>query len=106
MGLDWRMMLALLTSFAAKENSIATLGVLFGAGEVEASLATMLQEALTADAALAFLVVQMLFLPCVATVAAMRQETGGWKWPLRGIVLLLVISLVGGIVTYQIARAL
>ncbi len=103
MGLDWRMMLALLSSFAAKENSLATLGVLYGAGDSTASLSAILQEVVSTRSALAFLVVQMLFVPCVATVAAMFQETRSWRWTLIGVALLLVVSLLGGIAAYQIA---
>jgi len=106
MGLDWRMMVALLTSFIAKENAIATLGVLFGAGDSEAGLAAILRTTLTPAAALAFLVIQMLFIPCVATVAAIKQETNSWHWTTVSVVFLLVVSLVGGVLTYQIASLL
>ena len=44
------------------------------------SLDAALAGALTPAAALAFLVMQMLFIPCVATVAAIRQETRSWAW--------------------------
>ena len=101
MGLDdWRFIVALLTSFVAKENTIATLGVLFSAGEGGAGLAGRVAAALSPLAALAFLVVQMLFVPCVATVAVTRQEAG-WKWALAGVVLLLSLSLGVGTITYQ-----
>ena len=80
MGLDWRLTVALLTSFLAKENSIATLGVLFGAQEE--GLATTLAAVLPISTALAFMTVQMLFIPCVATLAAIKQETGSWTWTL------------------------
>jgi ferrous iron transport protein B len=103
MGLSWRMMVALLTSFVAKENSIATLGVLFGAGEEEAQLATILSQTITPTAALAFLVVQMLFIPCVATVATIKQETNSWRWTGFSVAYLLFVSLVAGILVYQIA---
>lgn len=103
MGQNWRMMVALLTSFIAKENSIATLGVLFGAGEEESQLATTLSQTLTPAAALAFLVVQMLFVPCVATVATVKQETKSWRWTGFSVAYLLIISLLGGILAYQIA---
>ncbi len=106
MGLDWRMVVALLTSFVAKENSVATLGVLFGAGEQMTDLTTALAGSLTPAAALAFLVVQMLFVPCAATVAAIRQETRSWRWTAFSMSLLLVLSLTGGIVVYQVASRL
>jgi ferrous iron transport protein B len=101
MGLGWKMMVALLTSFVAKENSIATLGVLYGVGEEEARLAEALSEVLTPAAALAFLAVQMLFIPCVATMATIRQETGSWKWTAFSIALLLILSFGVGIAIYQ-----
>jgi ferrous iron transport protein B len=101
MGLGWQMMVALLTSFVAKENTIATLGVLYSAGEEGAALAEVLPGVLTPAAALAFLAVQMLFIPCVAVVATIRQETGSWKWTAFSIALLLVLSFSVGIAIYQ-----
>ena len=101
MGFDWRLMVALLTSFVAKENSIATLGVLFGAGE-EAGLAETLAATFSTSTALAFLVVQMLFVPCVAVVGVIRQETD-WKWTLFNLGFLLAVSLIGGAAVYWIA---
>ncbi|MBN1660205.1 MAG: ferrous iron transport protein B [Anaerolineae bacterium] len=104
MGLDWRMLVALLSSFVAKENAIATLGILFGTGETAAGLATALRATLTPAAGLAFLVVQMLFIPCAATVAVIKQESKSWLWTLVSVGMLLGLSLTGGIVVYQIAR--
>jgi ferrous iron transport protein B len=98
---DWRFIVALLTSFVAKENTIATLGVLFSAGERGAGLAGQVAAALTPSAALAFLVVQMLFVPCVATVAAIKQEAG-WRFAFLSVVMLLAISLGAGSLTYQV----
>jgi ferrous iron transport protein B len=105
MGLSWQMMVALFTSFIAKENAIASLGVLFGAGG-EASLAEMLPTLMTSAAALSFLVVQMLFIPCVATVATVRRETDSWKWTLFNVLFLLVVSFGAGILVYQLAVVL
>jgi ferrous iron transport protein B len=102
MGFDWRLLVALLASFIAKENSIATLGVLFGTGE-EAGLAELLADTLSTPTALAFLVVQMLFVPCVATVAAVKQETGSWRWMLFNLVFLLVVSWTVGVGVYWLA---
>jgi ferrous iron transport protein B len=101
MGFEWPMLVALITSFVAKENVIATLGVLYGAQAPGIDLATALSQALTPAAALAFLAAQMLFVPCVGTVAAIRQETGSWRWTAFSIGLLLAISLVVAIVLYQ-----
>jgi ferrous iron transport protein B len=101
MGLDWQPMVALVTSFAAKENVIATLGVLYGSGEEAAGLGETVAATIPPASALAFLAVTMLFIPCAATLATIRQETGGWRWPAFNVGLLLAISLTVGILIYQ-----
>jgi ferrous iron transport protein B len=100
MGLEWRLLLALLTSFVAKENTIATLGILVGSGS-EGGLAQALPALLTPASALAFLVVQVLFIPCAATVAAIRQETRSWGWTLFSVASLFDLSFAAGIAVYQ-----
>jgi len=106
MGLDdWRLIVSLLTSFVAKENTIAVLGILFG-NETGSSLATQVAATLSTAAALAFLVVQMTFIPCVATVAVIKKETGAWRWAALSVGLLLTISLCAGIAFYQVTRLL
>jgi ferrous iron transport protein B len=59
---------------------------------------------LTSTAALAFLVVQMLFIPCLATVAVIKQETASWRWTTYSVGLMLVISLAMGVLVYQVGR--
>ncbi len=101
MGLDWQMLVALLASFVRKENVIPTLAVLYGVGTQGTGLADVLGSQLTQPAALAFLAVQMLFIPCMATLAAIRQETRSWRWTALSVGLLLGISLAIGIAIYQ-----
>ena len=103
LGLSWKLVVALLASFIAKENSIATLGILYGTGDDSANLAATLGTVIAPAAALSFLVVQLLFIPCAATVGAIRQETRSWKWTLFTLALLAVISVGAGWVVYQIA---
>ena len=102
MGFDWRLLIALLSSFPAKENSIATLGVLFGSS-AESGLSAILASTYSPATALAFLVVSVLFIPCAATVAAIRQETNSWRWVLLNSGLMLFISVALGIVVYNLA---
>jgi ferrous iron transport protein B len=104
MGMDWRLLVALLSSFIAKENAIATLGILYASEESVHGLAATLAAAVPPAAGLAFLVVTMLFIPCVATVAVMRQETRSWRWTLFSVLLLLAIALAAGICVYQAAK--
>ncbi len=105
MGLDWRLTVALITSFPAKENAIATLGVLFG-NSPGAGLAEALSSTFSHASALSFLVVTMLFIPCMATVAVTRQETNSWRWTMLSFFLLLALSILAGTVTYRLASLL
>jgi ferrous iron transport protein B len=110
MGLgDWRIVVALLSSFVAKENAVATLGVLFGQnGGVSggAGLATMVAAILTPAAAAAFLVVVMTFIPCVATVTAIKQESRSWRFLGANIGLMVVVAFGLGIIVYQVGSLL
>jgi ferrous iron transport protein B len=107
MGLgDWRLIAALLSSFVAKENSVATLGVLFGTEAGATDLAAQVAAILTPAAAAAFLVVQMTFIPCVATVAAIRSESRSLSWTGVSLGLTLVVAFLLGIVVYQVGSLL
>jgi ferrous iron transport protein B len=97
MGMPWPFFVALLTSFVAKENTVATLGVLYGNLNV-------LKTVMTPAAMLAFLVFQILFIPCVGTVAAIQQETKSWKWTAASVGMQLALSLGSAVAVYQIGR--
>jgi ferrous iron transport protein B len=100
-GLDWKMIVALLAGVAAKENSIAALGVLYGVGEE--GVRGVLPGVMSHASALSFLVILMLFIPCVATLVVMKQEMGGWRWFLSSFVFMVILSYLSGMVVYQLA---
>jgi ferrous iron transport protein B len=102
LGLDWKMITALITGFVAKENIVATLGVLYSVGEE--GLATILPSVMSHASAAAFLVVMMLFIPCAATVAVLRKEMNSNKWFFSTIILTLIVSYMGGIGAYHFVR--
>lgn len=102
LGLDWKMMAALLTSIAAKENAVATLAVLYGVGG-DQGLTTVLPQMISPASALSFLVVLMFFIPCAATIAVMRREMEHRKWFYSSVIVMLMISLAAGIATYRAA---
>ena len=97
--------MALLASFIAKENAIAALGILYGS-TAGAGLAETLAAQVPPASALSFIAATMLFIPCAATVAVMRQETGSWGWTLFGVTMLLGIALGAGTLVYQVCRLL
>jgi ferrous iron transport protein B len=104
LGMDWRLLVALLSSFMAKENALATLGILYGGGEKGVGLAESLAAHVSPATGLAFLTATMLFIPCAATVGVMHQETGKWSWVLFGIAMMLVIALGAAVMVYQTCR--
>jgi ferrous iron transport protein B len=82
-GIDWRGGVALLTGFVAKEIVVSTLGVLYATGDSHESdaLSTVLQSSgMTRMGALSMMVFVLLYIPCLATVATIRKETGSSKW--------------------------
>lgn len=104
LGLDWKMITALLTGLVAKETVVATLGVLYSVGE--GGLSGILPSVMSHASAAAFLVVMMLFVPCVATIAVLRQEMNSSKWFYSTIIMTLIVSYLGGMAAYQVVRLL
>lgn len=105
MGLDWKLTVALITSFMAKENAIATLGVLFGR-TTEMGLLETITSTYSPAVGLSFMVVTLLFIPCVATVAVIKQETGSWKWTFTNILVMLLVSIAVASAVFAIASML
>lgn len=100
MGLPWPVLLAIITSIVAKENTIATLGILYG------DLSITLPAILSSSAALALLVFQMLFIPCLGTISAIQQETRSLKWTIVSSLLMVGLALAFGIVVFQVGTAI
>ena len=90
LGFSWRESVALITGFVAKEIVVSTYGVLFGVGENvdEANhgvISGLRSSGMTPRVALSFLVFTLLYTPCLATVAAIKRETGTWAYTLFSI---------------------
>lgn len=82
LGFDWKVAVALLFGFIAKEIVVGSLGVLYGTGEDEGSLsdALLADPSLGPAAAFAIMAFVLLYMPCIATLAVIKKETGSWKW--------------------------
>ena len=114
LGFDWRINVATLSSLAARETFVATLGQIAAAEDPEepsAHLATMTyqQDTLTNKAGdklfnpttiAAILVFFVYALQCMATAGAMRRETGSWKWPIIAFVYMFVTAWVMAAITH------
>lgn len=80
LGFDWKVAVALIFGFVAKEIVVGSLGTLYGTGEETLPAALLADPALSAATALALMVFVLLYMPCVAALGVIRKETGSWKW--------------------------
>lgn len=83
LGFDWRIGIGLVTSLAAREVIVGTLGTIHGieGGEESPGLQEALRQNLTPGGAAALLVFFAFAMQCVSTIAVVRRETGGWRLP-------------------------
>jgi len=101
---NWETGAALVFGFVAKEFVVAALGLVHGAGAQ--ALPALLAAHFTPLTALSFMVLVLLYSPCLATVAAIRKETGSWKWPALAAGYSLVLGLGMATAVYQLGRVL
>lgn len=93
LGFDWRIMVAIVFGFTAKETTLSTLGILYGvAADASQSIAQAMTGAMTPLGAYTFLVVYMLYIPCLASVVTTYKESGSLRWTSFGVAYNLVLS--------------
>lgn len=84
LGFDWRIGIGLITSLAAREVIIGTLGTIYGiegGDESNVGLQEALRQNLDLPGAIALLVFFAFAMQCLSTLVVVRRETGGWKYP-------------------------
>ena len=96
----WEAAVALMFGVVAKELIIGTLGVLYSASD--ASLTLAIQGAWTPLSAYAFMMMVLVYVPCVATIASIRRETGSWQWTTLAVAYTLVLGWILAVLVYQI----
>ncbi|MFC1703533.1 ferrous iron transport protein B [Candidatus Omnitrophota bacterium] len=109
---DWKIAVGLVGGVAAKEIMIGTLGTLHSVGEVREeseALRGALRDTKRSDGtklftplvAYALMVFVLLYIPCLATIAVIRQETHSWGWPLFTIFYTVVVAWGAAFIVYQ-----
>ncbi len=83
LGFNWKIGIGLITSLAAREVIVGTLGTIYGIEGTTQSvgLQAALRNDLTPGGAAALLVFFAFAMQCMSTIAVVRRETGGWRWP-------------------------
>ena len=106
LGFDWKMGVGLLSGVGAKELVVSTLGVLYtndGNLDDDALPERIAQQSdITPLIAFAYMLFTLLYFLCIATLAAIRQETGSWKWPLFAACYTTVLAWIVAFLVYQI----
>ena len=80
LGFDWKLGVGLLSGVGAKELVVSTLGVLYANDGDLDSVNLSDRIPITATVALGYMLFVLIYFPCVATLAAIKQESGSWKW--------------------------
>ena len=109
-GADWKVAVAVLTSFVAREVFVGTLGTLYGmdaaASGLEALPTALLQGGMTTATAVALLVFYALSLQCASTLAVMRKETGSGRIAAGAFVGMTLLAYAAAVLAYQVAARL
>ncbi|MBS0509328.1 MAG: ferrous iron transporter B [Proteobacteria bacterium] len=108
-GFNWQISIALVPGMAAREVAVSALGTVYAiaasADDTAAQLAPLLAGQWSLATALSLLV-WFIFAPqCISTIAAVRRETNGWRWPLVMTAYLFALAYGASFVTYRIALA-
>ena len=116
-GFDWKLDVGLVAGVGAKEIVASTMGVLYSgdasvaddATENKSAKYTSLYEKMTADGitpliAFCYLVFVLLYFPCLATIAAIKSESGSWKWALFAAGYTTGVAWVVSAVIYQVGK--
>ena len=98
---DWRAATALITGLSAKEAVVSTMAVLTG-GTGGTNLSLMLGQIFTPLSAYCFLVFCLLYMPCIATLATIKREMGGWKYAFSVVLFQTSVAWIVSFIIYNV----
>jgi ferrous iron transport protein B len=106
LGFNWKIGIGLISSLAAREVIVSTLGTIYGVeGTGGEGLRQRLQSELTPGGAVALLIFFAFAMQCMSTIAVVRRETGGWKWPALQFAYMTFLAYLGALITNQVIRS-
>ncbi len=108
LGFNWKIGIGLLSSIAAREVMVSTMGTLYGSdpGTQSLSLQTALGHDMTLGGALALMIFFAFALQCTSTIAVVRRETNGWKWPAIQFAYMLMLAYIAAFAVNHIVTAI
>ena len=114
-GFDWRQSVSLLAGTAAKEVVASTMGVLYASEEGDTAtledddairISQLVRGHMTPLSAASMLIFVLLYMPCISTIIAIKNESGKWRWALLTVLYTTVLAWVASTGFYQIAMLL
>ncbi|MEJ2162755.1 MAG: nucleoside recognition domain-containing protein, partial [Robiginitalea sp.] len=111
LGYDWKIGIAVLTSFAAREVFVGTLATIYSVGNDEEETIKNRMAAEVRDdgkplfnlaSGISLLLFYAFAMQCMSTLAIVKRETNSWKWPLLQLVFMTVIAYLTALTAYQI----
>ncbi len=118
LGFDWRIGISIVSSFAAREVFVSSMATIYAAGSEDGSdvtlqnkMKTMVDPAtgkrlFTPLLGIAIMVYYVLAMQCISTIAVVRRETNGWKWPLFQLAYMSALAWIMTFIVYQGGKAL
>ncbi|MCE2497127.1 MAG: ferrous iron transport protein B [Flavobacteriales bacterium] len=113
LGYDWKIGIALITSFAAREVFVGTMATIYSVGDPDNE--TSIREKMQSEVdqisgkkqyglptGVSLMVFYAFALQCMSTVAVVRRETNSWKWPLAQFLFMGAMAYIASLITYQL----
>ena len=104
LGFDWKMGIGLLSGVGAKELVVSTLGVLYTNEEDIENVNLSERIPITPLVAFGYMLFVLIYFPCIATIAAIKNESGSWKWAAFAACYTTALAWVVSFLTYQIGK--
>jgi ferrous iron transport protein B len=116
LGYDWKIGIALITSFAAREVFVGTMATLYSVGETDGNNSATLQEKMNAAvredgskvytlaSGLSLLIFYVLAMQCMSTIAIVKRETRSWKWPIIQLLYMTGMAYVFSLLVFQLLK--
>jgi ferrous iron transport protein B len=106
LGFNWKIGIGLLTAVFARETIIATMGTIYGMDPEsnKEGMQVALHHDLTPGGAVALLIFFAFAMQCISTIAVVRRETGGWKWPILQFSYMTGLAYVGAFAANHLIR--
>ena len=110
LGYDWKIGIAIVSSFAAREVFVGTLATIYNVGEDEEETIKQRMAAetyadgspvFTLASGLSLMVFYAFAMQCMSTLAIVRKETNSWRWPAVQLIVMTAVAYLGALVTFQ-----